>query len=80
MKSSEVQSPLFTITIPEDNAFGVTNFTNIPQKAISDGYWVEVKGLDPGEHTIEFTGGATAFDICNTRTISYNNRTNKQQR
>ena len=56
-----VQSPLFTISIPEDNAFGITNFTNIPQKAISDGYWVEVKGLDPGEHTIEFTGGATAF-------------------
>ena len=58
-----VQSPLFTITIPEDNAFGYTNFTNIPQKTISDGYWVEVKGLDPGEHTIEFTGGATAFDF-----------------
>jgi hypothetical protein len=31
-----VQSPLFTITIPEDNAFGYTNFTNIPQKTISD--------------------------------------------
>ena len=58
-----VQSPLFTISIPEDNAFGITNFTNIPQKAISDGYWVEVKGLDPGEHTIEFTGGATAFSF-----------------
>jgi hypothetical protein len=58
-----VQSPLFTITIPEDNAFGITNFTDIPQKAISDGYWVEVKGLDPGEHTIEFTGGATAFNF-----------------
>ena len=58
-----VQSPVFTISIPEDNAFDITNFTNIPQKAISDGYWVEVKGLDPGEHTIEFTGGATAFSF-----------------
>ena len=58
-----VQSPLFTISIPEDNAFGITNFTNIPQKAISDGYWVEVKVLDPGEHTIEFTGGATEFNF-----------------
>ena len=58
-----VQSPLFTISIPEDNAFGITNFTNIPQRAISDGYWVEVKGLDPGAHTIEFTGGATAFSF-----------------
>ena len=63
MKSSEVQSPLFTITIPEDNPFNVTSFINIPQRAISDGYWVEVKGLDPGEHTIEFTGGATAFNF-----------------
>ena len=61
MRSSEVQSPLFTISIPEDNAFDIINFTNISQKAISDGYWVEVKGLDPGEHAIEFTGGASAF-------------------
>jgi hypothetical protein len=52
-----VQSPLFTITYPEDNPFGVTNFTGIPQKAVSDGYWVLVKGLEPGEHIIEFRGG-----------------------
>jgi hypothetical protein len=52
-----VQSPLFTISYPEDNPFNVTDFIDIPQKAISDGYWVLVKGLEPGEHTIEFRGG-----------------------
>ncbi|MGI0001365.1 MAG: hypothetical protein ACRD6Q_09055, partial [Nitrososphaeraceae archaeon] len=30
-----VQSPLFTISYPEDNPFNVTSFINIPQRAIS---------------------------------------------
>ena len=57
LEDFRVQSPLFTISFPEDNPFGVTNFTDIPQRAVSDGYWVLVKGLEPGEHTIEFRGG-----------------------
>jgi hypothetical protein len=52
-----VQSPVFTIVYPEDNVFDVTDFTDIPQKAVSDGYWVLVKGLEPGEHEIKFRGG-----------------------
>ena len=57
LENFRVQSPLFTISYPEDNVFGVTENTDIPQKAIADGYWVLVKGLKPGEHTIEFRGG-----------------------
>ncbi len=56
-----VLSPIFTITFIEDNAFGVTDFIGIPQKAVSDGYWVLVKGLKPGEHTIVFKGGIRDF-------------------
>ena len=57
-----VQSPLFTMTLRADNPFDIppeSSFPGIPQRSISEGYWVLVKGLEPGEHTIEFTGGIT---------------------
>ncbi|HEX2406900.1 MAG TPA: hypothetical protein VHJ38_06800, partial [Nitrososphaeraceae archaeon] len=53
-----VQSLLFNFTLPDDNPFDIVNdFPGIPQRAVSDGYYVLVKGLEPGEHTIEFQGG-----------------------
>ena len=63
MKSSEDRVHYLRLLFLKTMLLVITNFTNIPQKTISDGYWVEVKGLDPGEHTIEFTGGATAFNF-----------------
>jgi hypothetical protein len=57
LEDFRVQSPVFTISFPEDNPFNVTDFIDIPQRAVSDGYWLLVKGLEPGEHTIEFRGG-----------------------
>ena len=58
-----VQSPLFTMSLREDNPFDIIEnaFPGIPQRAISDGYWVLVKGLEPGEHTIEFKGGVAGL-------------------
>jgi hypothetical protein len=53
-----VQSPLFNMTLRDDNPFDIVNdFPGIPQRSVSDGYYVLVKGLEPGEHTIEFQGG-----------------------
>ncbi len=63
LQNFRVQSPLFLITYPENNVFGVTNGTGIPQKAIAEGYWVLLDGLKAGEYTIEFTGGVSAFDF-----------------
>jgi hypothetical protein len=63
LQNFRVQSPLFLITYPEDNVFGVTNDTGIPQKAIAEGYWVLLDGLKAGEHTIEFTGGVSALNF-----------------
>ena len=51
------------ITYPPNNVFQVTNDTGIPQKAIAEGYWVLLDGLKAGEHTIEFTGGASALNF-----------------
>ena len=63
LQNFRVQSPLFFITYPPNNVFGVTNDTGIPQKAIAEGYWVLLDGLKAGEHTIEFTGGVSAFNF-----------------
>jgi hypothetical protein len=63
LEKFRVQSPLFLITYPPNNVFGVTNHTGIPQKAIAEGYWILLDGLKAGEHTIEFTGGASAANF-----------------
>ena len=63
LQNFRVQSPLFLITYPPNNVFQVTNDTGIPQKAIAEGYWVLLDGLKAGEHTIEFTGGASALNF-----------------
>jgi len=53
-----VQSPLFKMSLRADNPFDIDPvIPDFPQRSISDGYWVLVKGLEPGEHTIEFKGG-----------------------
>lgn len=49
-----VQSPVFELEIPPDNAFGggPTGTT----KAIADGYWIFLEPLPLGKHEIEFSG------------------------
>jgi hypothetical protein len=49
------QSPLFTITFARRNGFGVTPGTG---KSVADGFWVMVKPLSKGQHTIDFHGTA----------------------
>jgi hypothetical protein len=47
-----VQSPVFGFTLPKDNILGVTTLTG---QAVSDGYWLMLKPLDPGKHTLKFS-------------------------
>jgi hypothetical protein len=56
LEDFRVQSPIFKIAYPEDNVYGVETTTE-PQKSLSDGFWILLEGLEPGEHTIESTGG-----------------------
>jgi hypothetical protein len=58
----KVVSPLFQIVYPDGNVFNQFP-TNVKQKAVAQGYWVLVKGLEPGEHTIEVVSGLSAFDF-----------------
>ena len=58
LQNFRVQSPVFEVTLPDPNVFGIGP-TGVSQKSVSDGWWVLVDGLKPGQHTIEFTGGIT---------------------
>lgn len=48
-----VQSPIFDVTLPENNVFGAPAG---PTKAVSGGWWVLLRPLPPGDHQIIFGG------------------------
>jgi hypothetical protein len=58
VKIYRAQSPLFNVTIPKDNTMGYP--PGITQ-AISDGFWILLKPLPAGKHTIEFSGSLVDF-------------------
>jgi hypothetical protein len=48
-----VESPLFDVIFPADNIFAVPEG---PTQAVSDGYWVFLKPLPPGNHELHAEG------------------------
>jgi hypothetical protein len=52
LSAYRVQSPVFSITFPEDAVFGLPSGTFEPN--VSDGYWLMLVPLSAGEHTIYF--------------------------
>jgi hypothetical protein len=62
-------SPLFTITFAPDNGFGAPAGTG---SAVADGYWVLVKPLAVGKHTIDFHGKAVFPDFKFKVRVHYN--------
>ena len=61
-----LQSPLFTVTLPPNNALGLKPQTS---PAISDGYWVFLQPLPPGSHTIHSSG--SLVDFTTTGTVNF---------
>jgi hypothetical protein len=59
------KSPLFTFSPVAGNVFGIPAATSSP--SVADGYWVMLKELRKGTHTVSFGGEAPAFDF-STRT------------
>jgi hypothetical protein len=51
-----VQSEVFEITLPADNIFGIGAGTYSP--AIDDGFYVMLKPLSVGPHTVQFEGAS----------------------
>jgi hypothetical protein len=53
LSNYRIQSPFFNDTLPNDNLVGVPQGTYL---AISDGYWVFLEPLSPGQHEIRLHG------------------------
>src|SRR5918992_1303541 len=61
-----IQSPLFNVIFPENNVFGISAG---PTQAVSDGIWIILKPLPPGEHKIGFKGTSVDFTTGATNTF-----------
>jgi hypothetical protein len=53
-----VQSPLFEFTVPDNNLLGVPAGTGL---SVSDGYYVLLRRIEPGQHTIHAHAEVPAF-------------------
>jgi hypothetical protein len=58
LKMYRVQSPLFNMTLPNDNVFAAPPGTT---QAVSDGFWILLKPLPLGNHEIHFSGSLVDF-------------------
>lgn len=58
LNSYRVHSSLFQIMLPLESGGSAP----VTTQAVSDGYWIFLKPLAPGEHKIEFMGEKLAFD------------------
>ncbi len=58
LRSYRVQSPLFDLDLPEGNILGLEVGST---QAVSDGFWVFLPPLAPGEHEIHFRGSVIDF-------------------
>jgi hypothetical protein len=63
LRESRIESPLFEVNFPRGNIFGVPEG---PSQAVSDGFWVFLPPLPPGEHEIHFRGAIVGFTDAST--------------
>jgi hypothetical protein len=55
-----IQSPLFNVTYPQDNIFGGQAG---PTLAVSDGYWVFLEPLSPGNYELSTKGALGCLEV-----------------
>ena len=60
LKQYRVKSPLFNVTLPDDNVLGLPAQTT---KMISEGYWLFLKPLEPGKYDLCSFGSCLAGRI-----------------
>jgi hypothetical protein len=66
VRDFRVQSPVFSVTLPEGNVVDVPSGTYAP--LVSDGYWLMLAPLAAGAHTIHFTNSVTGGPFAGTAT------------
>jgi hypothetical protein len=67
MTDYRFQSPLFNLTLPENNALGVPAQET---QGVSDGYFVMLKPLSRGEHEIRSVGSLTEVTVQGTQNFA----------
>jgi hypothetical protein len=67
MSEYRFQSPLFNLTLPENNALGVPAQET---QGVSDGYFVMLKPLPKGEHEIRSVGSLTEVTVQGTQNFA----------
>lgn len=75
LQDVRVKSPTFAYTLPAENSlyhyyaanydpvYGGPQYQGTIQPVVSDGYWVAVPPLAPGEHTLKFGGSSSGFAL-----------------
>jgi hypothetical protein len=58
LREYRIQTKAFDIVLPENNIWGVKAG---PTRAAADGYWMFLKPLGEGDHTIDFSGKGPIF-------------------
>lgn len=66
IKPVRLQSSVFNVTLPNNNALGLKPQTT---PALSDGYWALLKSLPTGDHTIRASG--SLVDFTTTGTVNF---------
>jgi len=69
LKSPEkyrIPSTVFSITVPAQNFFGEGLAPGTYSPAIGDGFYVMLKPLDVGRHTLRFQGTTMGFSVDTT--------------
>jgi hypothetical protein len=71
LRQFRAQSPFFDFVMPPDNFLGLNGVTS--GSSVSDGYFVMVKPLSPGHHTIHFEGATVSGPGAGiSMTVTYN--------
>ena len=69
------ESEVFSIRLPAENVFGAPELAGVQLRPCVDaGYYVVVKPLRPGQHTIQFSGALGTFDVDLTYYITVDRR------
>jgi len=68
LEQYRVQSPLFTLTFPENNNNGLPGG---PTQAVSDAYMTFLKPLSPRNHTLQFSQITLDNPTTGTKSFAY---------
>jgi hypothetical protein len=73
------QSPLFTITFAPNNGFYPDGSVAGTGTAVADGFWLLIRPLPKGQHTIDFQGTAVFGDVVFQVGVHYDLTVTKNQ-